>query len=271
MAKKRRRPRNRPQQRAAARTQAPGTAAKTDLDESARPAHTSTRPPATERARSARAERKEMARHERERARKAIARRSAIRRALTIAGVVTVLAVGAYLIFNVSSPGSVSAQALAVGRTAGCGDIVSPAAEAPGGDHLGSGESAGYTEHPATSGPHDPSPLPSEPAVHTEPIREENAVHNLEHGYVILYYRADGPQALSEDVVARLARIAEGQDKVLVAPYPDLGEGTSFAITAWNKLWECPADVTPEDAAIMANAFIEAYRGTSNAPEPNAA
>ncbi|RPJ12552.1 MAG: hypothetical protein EHM22_06355 [Actinobacteria bacterium] len=73
------------------------------------------------------------------------------------------------------------------------------------------------------------------------------------------------------DVLARLAQIAEGQDKVLVAPYPDLEEGTSFAITAWNKLWECPADVTPEDAGIMANAFIEAYRGTSNAPEANAA
>jgi hypothetical protein len=213
-----------------------------------------------------------MARHERERARKAIARRSAIRRALTIAGVVTVLFVGAYLIFfNVRSAGDVSAQALDVGAAAGCGDILTPAAEAPGGNHLEPGGSAGYTEQPATSGPHDPSPLPSEPAVHTEPIREENAVHNLEHGYVILYYRADGPQALSEDVVDRLARIAEGQDKVLVAPYPDLEEGTSFAITAWNKLWECPADVTPEDAAIMANAFIEAYRGTSNAPEPNAA
>ena len=212
-----------------------------------------------------------MARQERERARKAIARRSAIRRALTIAGVVTVLAVGAYLIFNVSSPGSVSARALDVGAAAGCGDILTPAAEAPGGDHLASGESAGYTEQPATSGPHDPAPLPSEPAVNSDPIREENAVHNLEHGYVILYYRANGPQALGEDVVDRLAQVADSQDKVLLAPYPDLEEGTSFAMTAWNKLWECPADVSPEDAATMANSFIEAYRGTSNAPEANAA
>jgi hypothetical protein len=210
-----------------------------------------------------------MARQERERARKAVARRGAIRRALTIAGVVTVLAVGAYLIFNVSSPGAISAQALEVAAAAGCGDVLTPAADAPGGNHLASGESAGYTEHPATSGPHDPAPLPSEPAVHTAPIREENAVHNLEHGYVIIYYRADGPQALGEDVVARLAQVAEREDKVLLAPHPDLEEGTSFAITAWNKLWECPADVSPDDAAVMANAFIEAYRGTSNAPEGN--
>jgi len=271
MAKKRRRPRNRPQQRTTPRTEAPGAAPKTDLDEPQRPAHPPSRPQATERARSPRAERKDMARQERERARKAIARRSAIRRALTIAGVVTVLAVGAYLVFRVSSPGSVSARALEVGAAAGCGDILTPAAEAPGGDHLASDESAGYTEQPATSGPHDPAPLPSEPAVHTEPIREENAVHNLEHGYVILYYRASGPQALGQDVVDRLAQIAEGQDKVLVAPYPGLQEGTSFAMTAWNKLWECPTDVSPDDAATMANSFIEAYRGTSNAPEPNAA
>ena len=271
MAKKRRRPRNRPQQRTAPRTQAPGAAPKTGLDESARPTDAGTRPQATERTRSPRAERKVMARQERERARRAIARRSAIRRALTIAGVVTVLSVGAYLIFKVSSPGSVSAQVLEVAAAAGCGDILTPAADAPGGNHLGSGESARYTENPATSGPHDPAPLPSEPAVYTEPVREENAVHNLEHAYVILYYRADGPQALSEDVVDRLAQVAERQDKVLLAPYPDLEEGTSFAMTAWNKLWECPAEVSPDDAATMANSFIEAYRGTSNAPEPKAA
>jgi len=271
MAKKRRRPRNRPQQRTATQTQAPGAAPRKDPEESAPPAQAPKSPPATERARSPRAERKEMARLERERARKAFARRSAIRRALTIGAVVAVLAFGAYLIFNVSSPGAVSAQALEVGTAAGCGNVETPAAEAPGGDHLESGESAGYTEHPATSGPHDPSPLPPDPAVHTEPLREENAVHNLEHGYVILYYRAGGPRALAQDVVARLGQIAEGQDKVLVAPYPDLEEGTSFAMTAWNKLWECPADVSPDDAATMANSFIQAYRGTSNAPEPNAA
>lgn len=210
-----------------------------------------------------------MARQERERARKAVARRSAIRRTLTIAAVVTVIGVGAYLLFNVSSPGTVSAQALEVGTAAGCGDVLTPATNAPGGNHLGSGESAGYTEHPATSGPHDPAPLPSDPAVYTAPVREENAVHNLEHGYVILYYRADGPQALGEAVVDRLAQIAEGQDKVLLAPHPDLDEGTSLAITAWNKLWECPAGVSPQDAATMADAFIEAYKGTSNAPEGN--
>jgi uncharacterized protein DUF3105 len=186
-----------------------------------------------------------------------------------IAAVVVVLAIGAYLIFKVSSPGSVSAEALRVGRTAGCSDVQTPAGAAPGGEHLASGQSAGYSEHPASSGAHDPAPLPSEPAVYTEPVREENAVHNLEHGYVLLYYRAEGPQALGEAIVARLASIAERQDKVLLAPYPDLEEGSSLAMVAWNKLWECPGTLSADDAATMANSFIEAYRGTSNAPEGN--
>lgn len=217
--------------------------------------------------RSARAERKELARRERELARKRFARRRTIRRGVTIAASIAVIAVGAYLIFRVSSPGSVSAEALQIGRVAGCSDVTSPVGSAPGGQHLDSGQPAGYAEQPATSGPHDPAPLPSEPAVYTEPVREENAVHNLEHGYVLLYYRADGPQALPEPVVTRLASIAEQQDKVLLAPYPDLDEGTSLAIAAWNKLWLCPATVSAGDAAAMANSFIEAYRGTSNAPE----
>jgi hypothetical protein len=189
---------------------------------------------------------------------------------VTIAVVAAVIAIGGYMVLKVSSPGSVSSDALEVGRAAGCSDVRSPAGTAPGGQHLGSGEPAAYAEHPATSGPHDPAPLPADPAVYTEPVREENAVHNLEHGYVLLYYRADGPQALGEPVVERLASIAEQQDKVLLAPYPDLDEGTSLAIAAWNKLWECPATVSAGDAATMANSFINAYRGTSNAPEGNA-
>jgi hypothetical protein len=94
-------------------------------------------------------------------------------------------------------------------------------------------------------------------------------VHNLEHGYILVYYRADGPEALPDDVVARLSDVAESQDKVLVAPYADLGEGTSLAMVAWNKLWECPSTVSPSDGAVMASSFIQAYKSTSNAPEGN--
>jgi hypothetical protein len=72
-------------------------------------------------------------------------------------------------------------------------------------------------------------------------------------------------------VVDRLASLARAQDKVIMAPYPDLPSGTSFALAAWNKLWECPATATADQARTIASGFIQAYRGTSNAPEPRAA
>ncbi len=282
MAKKRRkpsRPRNRPSRSPSAGTvdQRPTTGSPTTEAGSApaqdapRSVTRSQRPsPTSAGHQRSRAEKKELARSEREAVRKQIVRAERRRRVLWAVGIATVVGVGAYLILNVASPGAISAEAQEVAQTAGCGDVQTPVADAPGGQHLASGESAGYTQRPATSGPHDPSPLPNDPPVHTDPIREENAVHNLEHGYVILYYRADGPDALGDDVVTRLASIAEQEDKVLVAPYPNLNEGTSLAITAWNKLWECPGTIVADDAATLANAFIDAYRGTSNAPEPNA-
>jgi hypothetical protein len=258
MAKKRRKPRNRPPN-----PQAPRSSGTTTEE---RPAGTSGGRPAPI---HPRAERKELARQERDRARRQVARSRTIRRVVTVAVTAGVIAIGFFLIFRVSAPGEVSAAALEVGRQAGCTDVQTPAASAPGGQHLQAGEDATYEEFPASSGLHDQAPLPGSPDVYTQPVREEAAVHNLEHGFVMLYYRADGEQALADDVVDRLAQIAESEGKVILAPHAQLDEGTSFAMVAWNKLWECPAGVSAEDAATMATSFIEAYRGTSNAPEGN--
>ena len=104
--------------------------------------------------------------------------------------------------------------------------------------------------------------------MYTGVIPETRAVHNLEHAYVLIYYRRDGPGALSPEVVARLATLARGEARVIMAPYPLLPDGTALALAAWNKLWECPADVTADQAATIARGFIDAFRGTSNAPEP---
>ena len=119
-----------------------------------------------------------------------------------------------------------------------------PAASAPGGLHLQPGESTTYTDHPATSGYHDPSPLPIPPRVYTEPVSETNAVHNLEHGAVIMYYRQSGDAALPQDVVDRLATIANDGHNTILAPYGQLPDGTALALAAWNKLQTCPATTT---------------------------
>jgi Protein of unknown function (DUF3105) len=217
-----------------------------------------------------RAEKKEIARRQREDVRRRVRRRNAVRRALQI-GVISAVVVGAVLFFTrAQAPADIPQSAIRAAGAASCGDVQTPAGSAPGGLHLAQGEPFTYEQHPATSGSHAPAPLPAEPHVYTTPVDETAAVHNLEHAYVLIYYRADGPEALPTEVVDELATLAESEDKVIMAPYDSLEEGTSLALAAWNKLWECPAGVTAVQARAIASGFIEAFRGSSNAPEPNA-
>src|SRR5438093_7898334 len=157
------------------------------------------------------------------------ARRS---RWIRVGVLVAALALGYVLFIPAKSPGPVAAAALHAGDAAGCGSVQTPAKQAPGGLHLRPGQSQPYDQHPATSGYHDPSPLPPDPHVYTGVIPETRAVHNLEHAYVLIYYRRDGPGALSPEVVARLATLARGEARVIMAPYPLLPDGTALALAA---------------------------------------
>ncbi len=175
-----------------------------------------------------------------------------------------------YFVNRAGAPNPIPDAALAAAESAGCGPVQTPAENAPGNLHLAAGESYTYDQRPATSGYHDPAPLPDTPHVYTSPVSETNAVHNLEHGFVLIYYQLDGADALASDVVQQLASLAKSEDKVIMAPYPDLPERVSLALAAWNKLWDCPVAVTGDQANTIASGFIQAYRGTSNAPEGNA-
>lgn len=136
----------------------------------------------------------------------------------------------------------------------------------PGGQHLSPGEVPNYTQRPATSGVHAPSPLPTDPNVHDAPVDETQAVHFMEHAGIVLYYRqGDVPQ----DVVDRLATVANEKPNTLLAPYPDLPQGQDLAFATWDRLLTCPASVTADQAALIAGAFVDAYVCTSAAPEPN--
>jgi hypothetical protein len=209
-----------------------------------------------------------MARQARESERKR-AQRSARLRRLTTFAVIGVIGVGVvYFIQRAASPRPIPQFAVDAADAAGC-EIRTPAASAPGGQHLDPGESYTYAEHPATSGLHDPSPLAIPPRVYTAPIQETKAVHNLEHGAVIMYYRQSGDGALPQDIVDRLTSIASTGHNVILAPYAQLAEGTALAFTAWNKIQTCPATVTGPQARDIARGFIEAYLCTSNAPEGN--
>jgi hypothetical protein len=223
---------------------------------------------------AAKRERKEASRERKQKEAKAAARRGALRRA-AIGGVVGLLVFFAFSYFTnrAPKPTPLSAEATAAAVAGGCAALVSPAASAPGGLHLTQGQAYTYDQHPATSGYHDPYPLPVEPRVYTSAdlatYRETMAVHTLEHGSVIMYYRPTGDTGgLPQPVVDRLGPIAQNNKASYLIPYPDLPQGTALAFTAWNKLLTCSAKITADQAATVGQGFIDSFACTSNAPEP---
>lgn len=196
-------------------------------------------------------------------------RREGVRRALWRRAVVilVVVVVGWVLFIRAPGPGAISAAALRAGRTAGCAEPERPVEPAPSRAHLASGETLDDPDPPPAAGPHDPDPLPAEPHVHAEPVSVARAVHNLEHAYVLIWYRPSAEGGPDEDTIDALEAVARDEDRVIMAPYPDLPEDRALTFVAWNTRWRCPAGVSPDDAVTMARSFIRAYRGTTNAPE----
>jgi hypothetical protein len=217
----------------------------------------------------ARRERKEEARAAREAERKRLARARAFRRAAT-SSVVGVLVVGVVTFLGrVASPTPLSDAAQAAATEAGCGDLEIPATSAPGNLHLGPDETTTYPDPPGTSGEHAPSPLSATPRVYTAPVDETKAVHTLEHGGVIAYYRLPAEGGVSQDVVDRLTTVVNAGKASYLIPYPNLPEGDGLAVTAWNKRMFCPGSIAPDQAAAVVQGFIDAYACTSNSPEGN--
>lgn len=166
------------------------------------------------------------------------------------------------LLLRAKGPGEISAEALTAADAAGCADLEQPVEPDPSRTHLGSGETFDYPDLPAAAGPHDPQPLPPDPHVYAGPVAETRAVHNLEHAYVLVYH--DGLATESADALQSFAR---EQDRVIMAPYPGLPEGTGLALVAWNTRWMCPETVSPGQAVAIAEGFVDAFRGTTVAPE----
>ena len=110
-----------------------------------------------------------------------------------------------------------------------------------------------YPQSPAVGGPHDPEWLDC--GVYDEPVREENAVHDLEHGTVWISYDPD----LSEDDVAELAdRLPQNG---ILAPYPGLD--APVVVTVWGRQLELTGADDPR-----LELFIESFGGGQTAPEP---
>ena len=182
--------------------------------------------------------------------------------------VLVVVSALVYLLFlRARGPGQISAAALNAAEAAGCDELEQPVQSDPARSHLAPGEAFDYPDPPAAVGPHDASPLPADPHVYERPIPETRAVHNLEHAYVLVYYRPTDEGGPSSETVGALEALARDQDRVIIAPYPNLPGERGLALVAWNTRWMCPSSATADQAVTIAVGFVNAYRGTTVAPE----
>lgn len=116
-----------------------------------------------------------------------------------------------------------------------------------GRDHLPPGERyEAYNSDPPTSGPHSPEAL--EWKIYDEPQQREKAVHNMEHGGVVVWQHC--VSAACEDVVRQVRGVVEGYLSegalVVMFPYPEMEDDT-IALTSWTRLDKFPASEYTEE------------------------
>ena len=114
-----------------------------------------------------------------------------------------------------------------------------------------------YEQTPSVGGAHDP--VWQNCGFYGQPVREENAVHSLEHGAVWIAYSPDLPQ----DQVTELQNLAQSQTYILASPYPDLE--SPVVASAWGKQVALDSADDPD-----LQSFIKAYRLGPQTPEPGA-
>ena len=165
-------------------------------------------------------------------------------------------------------PGPGAEGAAGRGTAVACGEVQELPSE--GRAHVEEGAPIEPPSRPATSGPHYPSWFDPADRVIDQPVDrdlEGYAVHNLEHGYVFMYYRATDVPPNTVDALAALARFEE---KVMLARYDRLPADVTVAFTAWQRLLTCSEVGDADGVTEVASDFIERFRGDAGvAPEPS--
>ena len=127
-----------------------------------------------------------------------------------------------------------------------------------GADHEGC--ASGYATALPTSGPHFALWLNC--GFYTEPVRDNAAVHALEHGAIWIAYAPD----LSNDEVGAIETLVETDGHFFAAPYPGLKN--SIVLSAWTRQLAVDAMADP-----LVDQFVDDFLGrrSTTAPEAGAA
>ena len=91
-----------------------------------------------------------------------------------------------------------------------------------------------YNSEPPTSGPHYATP--ADPGIYSSALPEEQLVHNLEHGQIVIYFSP----AIPEEMISELQElVASDPVGLLAVPYEAAASPTEIILTAWTHLQRC--------------------------------
>jgi hypothetical protein len=173
---------------------------------------------------------------------------------ISAAGIVALVVVVLVVAIGGGSGNAAAKSAITTIRAAGCQFKTYPALpRTPHYATLHPATPPQWNSFPPSSGRHFYVPLIFN--LYTEPVAEIQAVHNLEHGAMILQY---GDKVSQSDVNKITAWYRDDPNALVVAPLPKLGD--KVAMTAWTRWSECTGF-----NAKAANAFRKAFR--YHAPE----
>jgi hypothetical protein len=128
--------------------------------------------------------------------------------------------------------------------------------------HVDEGETLSDKEFPPTSGKHYDNWAPF--GVYDEPIEDGFAVHDLEHGGVVVWLG----EKVSDDVVDAIGELPKDEEKWVVAPRHDID---GLFSGAWGKGLYCPPAALDKldtgDLADAVQAWFEAVNSTGSKAE----
>ena len=116
--------------------------------------------------------------------------------------------------------------------------------------HVDMTQRVAYDRLPPFGGPHDAVWAACNGVVYSDPVRNENMVHPLEHGAVWIAYN---PDQISGEALDKLKDRVNGQQYIMLSPYPGLDKPIS--LQSWGHQLKLDS---PDDPRI--DRFIRALR-----------
>lgn len=142
-------------------------------------------------------------------------------------------------------------------------EIVQPSDHLSGDQLAANPPDALYPDRPTTSGRHLGAVAQS--GVYDKTVDERVLVHNLEHGYVTIFYSDDADPGQVDELEEFAGEQIEGRyDKVIVSRWDgELPDGANFAYTAWGARQLCEQF----DPGVALGFLDDWYGLDGNAPE----